>query len=406
MPKHWDLAPEDVLPADWTDSIQEFIGNFSNNFRLRKASKTAIKVEAGEDADQVAIGIGGKWRYRTEKYELAINGAKGTKTIWVVAVTANDFTGAGFGPDETDYDFELRATTGAEPEEVAYAAKVGEVDWSGSEIEAIRQTHEPVTGAQLEDEALNDSSSIKWEREPSGAMVPKVKEESISTALLEALAVTAAKIAESAVTEPKIAALAVATAKLAEEAVTTAKLENLAVTAAKLANEAAETGKIKNLAITAAKLAASAVEEAKIKDGAVTSRKAKLTAGVVSTAENLTLTTSYQDVPGATLEITPAVASILKVTAFFDLDTRENTIAVGSIKVDAKAEETIAARVSSGISLDVSTDLTQRAVTGQVWTVPLTAAAHTVKMRVKREGSGASNCYWVGTRFLYELITS
>jgi hypothetical protein len=112
-------------------------------------------------------------------------------------------------------------------------------------------------------------------------------------------------IGAAKITAAKVAALAIETAALAANAVETAKILNLAVTTAKLAA----------LAVTAEKLAAEAVTEAKIADGAVTSRKYKPTIGrKVATGEaNFPETVEGVEIPGLKLEITPAVASYLKV---------------------------------------------------------------------------------------------
>lgn len=222
----------------------------------------------------------------------------------------------------------------------------------------------------------------------------KVAALAITEGKLAANSVATAKIVDLAVTTAKLAALAVTEEKLAGEAVSAAKIKALAVTAAKLAAEAVETGKIANLAVTAAKLAASAVEEAKIKDGAVTSRKLKLTGGIVDASENLALEEAYADVPGTEKAITPAVASILKVTAVFAKTTGTTNTAVGTLAVDG-VEQTITAVAGSGAATTAT----------QVYRVTLTAAEHKVKLRAKR-GSGPGTLQAAGTRYLYELEAS
>lgn len=262
-----------------------------------------------------------------------------------------------------------------------------------AQIKALAEAIDQIPSALIADLAVIES---------------KLGNASVATAKLIDLAVTTVKLANEAVTEAKLGNLAVATAKLA----------NLAVTAGKLANESVETGKLQALAVTtaklagesvtAAKLAANAVEEAKIKDKAVTSRKAKLTAGIEPATGNLTLTGAFQDVPGASLAITPAVASLLLVTAVFDLEVHSEgpqVYAVGGLNVDGEDEEETAV---TGI-LPPGNNIIIRQTVSQVYAIPLTAAAHTIKLRAKREGSvAASNntCIEDNTRFLYELIAS
>jgi hypothetical protein len=242
----------------------------------------------------------------------------------------------------------------------------------------------------------------------------KIASEAVETGKIKNLAVTAAKLAEAAVTE----------GKLGGESVSSAKIKALAVTAAKIAEEAIETGKIKALAVTAAKLAAdsvtstkiaaNAVEEAKVKDGAITSRKAKLTADVVEASGDLALTGAYQDVPGASLDITPAVASKLKVTAVWDLYVKGQDTsgvlgaqALGTLSIDGEDQSE---QVEHGIEINSGFFgvFATRGIACQVYAIPLTAAKHTLKMRAKRGGPQVTEgkCFKLGTRFLYELIAA
>lgn len=218
-------------------------------------------------------------------------------------------------------------------------------------------------------------------------------------------AVGTAAVIDLAVTTAKLAALAVTEEKLAGEAVSAAKIKALAVTAAKLAAEAVETGKIANLAVTAAKLAASAVEEAKIKDGAVTSRKLKPTANVKASSAKVVFTGETQDVPGASLNITPSVASTLLVTTAFNLlinDTEGKGItALGILDVDGVGQEI---KVVYTIIGGVGDNQVSQATLSEVYAIPLSAAAHTIKLQVRSEGTGTGEC--TDARFLYMLIAS
>lgn len=150
-----------------------------------------------------------------------------------------------------------------------------------------------------------------------------------------------------------------------------------------------------------------AIVAAAIKDANVTSRKAKLTAGIVGASGNLTLTNSYQDVPGATIDITPDVASVLKVTAVFGLqasvgagDSRAESL--GTINVDG-VDESRVARAKLDTTASSSDEL--KITAAQVYFVALTAARHTIKMRAKFEVGGGT-CGVADTAFLYELIAS
>lgn len=132
------------------------------------------------------------------------------------------------------------------------------------------------------------------------------------------------------------------------------------------------------------------------------SRNLKPTAGVVQASESLSLSGAYQDVPGTSLEITPAVASILKVTAVFEFRAGEVTAEyAGTMRLDAADQTPLAL-------LGVSNVSPSKATVVQVYSLALTAALHTIKMRARRS-SGASGGTLGGegsTRYLYELIAS
>jgi hypothetical protein len=234
----------------------------------------------------------------------------------------------------------------------------------------------------------------------NSAGVATIGEEKVATTMIKNLAVTGAKIAEAAVTASKlglgavgtaaIQALAVQTGNIANEAVETGKIKPLAVTEAKVAAEAITTGKIANLAVTEGKLA----------DGAVSARKYKATVGEKPmTAESVVLGEAYADLTGCKLEITPNVASVLRVTGIFDVTIIEAEGEFeGSVKVDAEAEKTPLARFRT-------TAVSSRATVTQSWVIPLTAAAHTITLRAKR-GPKKVTVFKSGTQMIYELFAA
>lgn len=302
-----EFKREERYPSYFVNRLQDFISASRTDLRLTRKNNTEVEVAPAEPYGIAAIDLQGLWRFRETAVARAHpGGIAGTYVVWAVgtkqkiAEVPKPFT------DETDYKFDLRITAGPNPEGagVEVFEKIGEIDWDGAKITALRQTYNAVSGQMIQDGALSSEaaagSDITWTREPNGAWVPALKansvgaaelaDESVDTAALIALAVTEAKIAAEAitssklgglsVTEPKIAALAVTTAKLAAlavteekiggEAVSTAKIKLLAITSALLAAEAVTTGKIQNLAVTAGKLGEEAVETAKIKLLAVT----------------------------------------------------------------------------------------------------------------------------------------
>lgn len=136
------------------------------------------------------------------------------------------------------------------------------------------------------------------------------------------------------------------------------------------------------------------------------SRNLKPTAGIIAGNEDLTLTTSYQDVPGAKLEYTPPVAVNLHILTVFDFLAESTTPehepggepgeAFGSVKLDSAAEQTPLAK------FDI--DGLGRATVSQVHSLALTAAAHTIKLRAKK-GGGNAVCGGTSTRAFY-IVTA
>ncbi len=172
-----------------------------------------------------------------------------------------------------------------------------------------------------------------------------------------------------------------------------------------LADLGVTTGKVNNKAITLVKLAeALGLTEGYYADASVTSRKAKLTAGVKAATEDLALTGSYQDVPGATLEITPAVAGNLLVVATFDLETGAGDNAAGTAQGTLRVDEEDQV-ATAFVSTTTPGTHAIRATCTQCYIVPLSAAAHTLKLRAKYV-SGSGSCKKANTRFLYELVAS
>lgn len=336
----FDFAREDVFPSWFANRIQDFLSSARTDLRLSLKSTTSVQVVPDSELGIAGIALEGAWRFNTGTISRDHpGGAAGTYTVWAVGTVTDVDDSPKPHTDHTNYAFDLRITSGANPSGsgVEIFEKIGEVDWNGTEIEALRQTHGSVTGAMLADGSLSSEapSDITWVRAPGGGLVPTLKansvgatelaDASVDTAALVDLAVVAAKVAAEAITEGKLAPnsvatakiinlavttaklaagavtneklgasavgveninnLAVTTAKLAAEAVTGEKVGNLAIAEAKLAAEAVGNGKIKNLAVTASKIAEEAVETAKIKNLNVTA--AKLAANAVETAKIL-----------------------------------------------------------------------------------------------------------------------
>lgn len=120
---------------------------------------------------------------------------------------------------------------------------------------------------------------------------------------------------------------------------------------------------------------------------------ARLNALVVQIQEaassgNLTLSTSLQDVPSATITVTTALANAkYEVIAFIDMECTAFTaadIAIALLNVDSSDVTSPTAHFKMQAAND-------RATVGQVWTGTFTAAgSHTVKLRGKRNSTGGT----------------
>lgn len=152
--------------------------------------------------------------------------------------------------------------------------------------------------------------------------------------------------------------------------------------------------------VTSAKIEDGSVAEGDLADKAVTSRKAKLTCGQVEATENLTIASeAFADVVGAELKITPAVASLLKVTAVFDVEGGSaGSVIIGGLNLDG-VDQTRVAVYKTG------TANTQTMIT-QTYVLALSVAAHTIKLRGRRNAGEGGKILSAHTGFMYELVAS
>lgn len=128
-------------------------------------------------------------------------------------------------------------------------------------------------------------------------------------------------------------------------------------------------------------------------NGSITSPKFKPTAGIKAATANKELTEFLQDISGCVLEITPSIASILRVNLVVNkvgLAGIEGNLLVDGVAQEAKAW------IGNG---EVAT------TAPQVFDIPLTAAAHTIKLQAKKFNAGAATLIGVHTRFAYDLRT-
>lgn len=129
---------------------------------------------------------------------------------------------------------------------------------------------------------------------------------------------------------------------------------------------------------------------------------------IATASGDITLTTSYADVTGATKTFTPDVACYAIVTAVFDFDVGsigdgETAFGQGTLVVDGTPQTPVA---THGGSNNLGGDLATRSTTSQVYRVALSVASHTLKLQAKKVESGSTvvTCEADNTRFLYQLV--
>lgn len=138
------------------------------------------------------------------------------------------------------------------------------------------------------------------------------------------------------------------------------------------------------------------------------SQNLKPTSGVKQASANLgPLSGSYQDVPGTTLEITPVVASVIRIWATFGMQGQqiegiENNEVFGIVNLDGVDQTTQYAWsniIQQGTVIGSRSLATQLALAG--------GEKHTIKLRAKKTGSLAT-WFVIGaaTHYLYDLFAS
>jgi hypothetical protein len=145
-----DLNRGDVLPASWTDALQRFVSALHANVQLRRAPtnpNTQISLYPGDQQTGViALGLTGLWRWVEGPLTTPHpGGAAGTYRVWAVA-SGNQFSETPTpDSDTTDYSFGMAITSGTTPtgshngRAIVATRALGEYDWSGSAITALRQ---------------------------------------------------------------------------------------------------------------------------------------------------------------------------------------------------------------------------------------------------------------------------
>ncbi len=139
MSKYRDFAPQDRLPATWTDAIEELVGAYlSPNFRLERASASTLRIPVS--GDQVSAAVDGKWRWVTTSVTAAHGGGgAGTYNIYLTTGPNAFSTDVdGFEADDTVHDFGMKlgvVPSGSGSE--THSVLIGAYLWDGTTITAV-----------------------------------------------------------------------------------------------------------------------------------------------------------------------------------------------------------------------------------------------------------------------------
>lgn len=179
-----------------------------------------------------------------------------------------------------------------------------------------------------------------------------------------------------------------------------------------LGDKAVSTAKVDDGAITEGK--ASLAVQAKLNnervpvDGSATSRKIKPTIGTKTASGNLVTEEAYADVPGLALEITPQVASNLMLwTSIYAASITSSPTLTGIVSVDGEGAATSEARGPLTHKANVPLAEGPVLIATGLHVIPLSATAHTVKIRFKRTSTGSQAATLsTASRMLYQLCAS
>lgn len=200
MSQNHPFSREEVFPSWFANRIQDYLSASQMDIPLSLKTTTAVQVVPDANIGIAAVNIEGRWRFITTTIERAHpGGAAGTYVVWAVAEDNSVTNSPAVFTDHTNYAFELRITSGAAPtgSGIAVTTKIGEVDWSGTVITALRITRGAITGARIANGALSNSGSLEWTREAGGGLIPTIK-----PALIQELMPTATIAATARSTAP------------------------------------------------------------------------------------------------------------------------------------------------------------------------------------------------------------
>jgi hypothetical protein len=167
---------------------------------------------------------------------------------------------------------------------------------------------------------------------------------------------------------------------------------------------------IANLAITGPKIASGSIDRTKFVGSKLDSTAVAPTMATVVASSNLTMTSTFTDIAGTSLVITPTVASTIFIVGTFELNmataaglaTQEVD---GALNVDGVNQTRIARFFNANTAGGTAQTFT--VTVSQSWVLSLTAAAHTIKLQARAQGAfTSSSAVANSTAWSYMLFAS
>jgi hypothetical protein len=148
--KNHSFARTAVFPSYFANRFQEFLAAAHTGLALTKEDATHVRIVPDPATGLAACAIQGRWRWVESTINRIVSGGAGTVTVWACAADESVDNTPDPYTDHTDYSFSIRITTGANPTGFAIFEKIGEVDWDGAAITAVRQTYGRVNPERLD----------------------------------------------------------------------------------------------------------------------------------------------------------------------------------------------------------------------------------------------------------------
>lgn len=180
MSKAHTFERDEVYPSYFVNALQEIISSGRLDFQLSRKTDTTVQVIPDPAFGLAGMNIEGRWRWNEETVErIHPGGSAGTYDIWATATDDDVDDIPDPKTDHTDRSFDLAITDGSDPA-TAIFVKVGELDWDGAAITALRQTYGVVSGAMLGDDVLA-AGDLTWTRQPGGGFLANIADGAVTS---------------------------------------------------------------------------------------------------------------------------------------------------------------------------------------------------------------------------------